>query len=113
MVGSSFIEKYFPLSANGMRGLRPVLVFGLTLLFLIFLDYLSLQWFKKLEADKLAEMQQRTIDLVKKVLPEAADQSYQGSLKQIYKLVTVKGFFTELLNSPMVTYYLDFFRMGK
>lgn len=44
MLGLSFLNQYYPISNNGLRGVKPFLVFGFTFFTVLFVEYISFEW---------------------------------------------------------------------
>ena len=113
MVGSSFMEKYFPPSPKGFRGLRPLLVFVLTFLAILLVDYVTLQSSLNLHSIHVYEMQQRALDLGGKVDHLAADKNSTNIRHQIEHTLEIRGFFGNLVNHPTIIFFTDFFSCKK
>lgn len=113
MVGSSFMDKYFPPSPKGFRGLSPLLVFVLTFLAILLVDYVTLQSSLDLHTIHVHEMQQRALHLSEKVGHLAANKNSTDIRDQLVHTLEIRGFFGNLVNHPTITFFTDFFSCKK
>ena len=113
IVGSSFVEEYYPPSIYKIRGLGPVLISGLTVSFLMVFDYFSLKWYEICQVTKIDQMREQINQLIETSQEKAAVENLKAIVSEMGKFTFIKGFFTQLMNSPTITYYMDFFRINK
>ena len=113
LVGSSFIEKYFPPSFYGIRGLKPFLLFTITLCSLWIIDYMSLNWSSSMEEKTIDQMEKQKDEFFANHDPLPAVRLSKVAIYKLDHLHEIRGFFTGLVNHPTVTYYIEFFRIKR
>ena len=119
IVGSSFVEKYYPPSIYKIRGLGPVLIFGLILFSLLLLDYLSLLWFLHLHSEEIM----RKCKTIEEIYAKYAQGEYKAGMAALllseeghfdsFHTDDIKGFFRILVNHTTIADYIKFFHLEK
>lgn len=113
MVGSSFLDNYYPSSGKGFRGLKPLIVFGLTVFTVLFVEYLSFEWTLYSYNKELLRLESESLNLYKKGEILAGNQNGYKIIDDLKHYKDIKGFFTKWVNTPKITSFLDYFGIEK
>lgn len=110
LVGFDLVNNYFPLSEKGYRAENPVIVFGLSVFFIVLLDFVSLKIFDSIDAERVSELQQKMRDLYEQGKPLEGNEQTNMAIKQIEKTVFNKGIVQQCVNHPIVKSFVELFR---
>lgn len=108
-VGSSFLEKRFVPSKNGLRATFPVIVFTSTIALFFIVDDFSLKLFDYLEDEKIEKMRQVMHDLYQNGQPLEGQKQADRTVDVIHKNIYNKGIFKRLVNNENIAPFIEFF----
>ena len=112
-IGISYIDKYFPLSKNGVRALNPVLLFGSTIVAAMVIESLSMSKYESLHNEKVESLRRESSRLYEEGdLYKAFKKGDQGHALSSHPIF-FKGILKKIINSNAISYIVDFFRIEK
>jgi len=112
-VGYPFIGKYFPPSKMGVKSLYPVTVFLFTFIILVLIESYSIGNQSALHNEKIREMESEAQELGNKSLLVASGQKTDAIVEEQLKPRDHKGVLRRMINHPIISHYVYFFRMEK
>ena len=87
-----------------------MIVFGLSVFFILLFDNLSLKIFDSLDAQKVSELQQEMRDLYAQGKPLEGNEQTDMAVEQVKKTELNKGLAEQWVNSPIVKNFVELFR---
>ncbi len=113
LVGYKYIDTLFPLSKIGIRALFPVTVFFFTFLLLILIESYSIGSQVILREEKIGEMERKARELGDANLFAESFKETDHAIEELSKPREFKGILGKMINHPKISYYLNYFRVGK
>ena len=113
LVGYKYIDKLFPLSKMGVRAFFPVTVFFFTFLVLVLIESYSIGSREILRDEKIGEMERKAREFGDANLFAESFKETDRAVEELSKARDFKGILGQMINHPKISYYLNYFRVGK
>ena len=111
LVGSSFLEKYYPISKKGLRGFRPFVVFFSTLCAFSVVDYCSLAFLDYLDYQEVDRMREKMVDLYKDGNILEGRKQQESTVRRTNRILENRGIVSQLANNKLIQNFLDNFNI--
>ena len=109
LVGSTYLNKCFPLSRNRIRAFLPVTVFVSTICVFLVVDYYSLMWLDTLDYQDVEKMQEKMRSLYSDGKLLEGEKQADLTVERTTEILKNKGILTQLINNNKVVTFIEFF----
>ncbi len=109
LVGSSFLDPYFPPSKTGIRALFPVAFFVSTICILFAVDYYSLKYFDHVDYQDVENMREQMRNLYSDGKPLEGLKQADLTVERTHKILYNKGILTQIVNNNKIATFIEYF----